>query len=827
MLKKIMMCFIACIVLLYCVPSSAVNADDGFSYMDNSKFIFKINKENGCFTVENKLSGYVYRSNPEIPDDEFSGEALYSLLNIEYYTKKHEKTNMNSYEHSTKLSKPVITSNENVTAVTYIFGRFNIERTMIPGTYTQDEFDKLLEDDNISEELFKSRYSLTELSDDDGSLAEQYPLLKKQPLYILQKYTPDYDIENIYYELKASGFTREMLEKHNLSHGIEVEYQENTQISITVEYTLTDDGFTASVQCDKIESTDEAILTSIDLLPFYESAVTGEEGYILVPDGSGALIDFAGKNLALSGVKIPIYGSDGAKPVLQMVDSPNRAIMPVFGISRTKTGTLAVIEQGDAVASICCDKSSSTLPVNNVFARFNIHPYEQITLDSLSSKTTYNVYGKDSYAGVASVKYILLNGNTHTYAGMASVYRNYLLNNDMLTKNPSAGYPLSVEFLGALGKQKSFLGIKYTKIHPLTTFYDATALINELKMNSINDLIIKYSGWFNNGLVQGYGGKIKVVSGLGGAKGLKTFNNMLAEQDIKSYYGASFQQINEKLVNSKINVFSDGLRYVYRDIASIYRFNPATTYRQTWKAFGTNQNEPQSYLLSPKYIPRVLDSFWKENEKNGQMNINYDDFGSSLNSDFSTDNFTNRQDSSNIIAKSLKNTSNFSVDGGDLYTLKNASHIFNLSSVSSRKLIYDREVPFVQMVLHGLISYSAPPINLAYDPESALLKAIETGSVLNYTFAYRNQNELKNSDFNYYYSVSFDAWAESIRSAYLKIAGIQKDLSSMQIKDHVFLSDKVTMTVYENETKVIVNYSDEPFEYGGALISAKDFTYYN
>ena len=129
-------------------------------------------------------------------------------------------------------------------------------------------------------------------------------------------------------------------------------------------------------------------------------------------------------------------------------------------------------------------------------------------------------------------------------------------------------------------------------------------------------------------------------------------------------------------------------------------------------------------------------------------------------------------------------------------------------------------------MLHGCVNYSGNSINLSDNSEKALLRSVETGAVLSYTFATDNTDQLKNSDFSHYYSLDYNVWKEEISKNYNSISIIQESLSSENIIKHSYLTDEVTCTEYSNGTKVIVNYSDSPYKFNGEKISAKGYLYF-
>ncbi len=818
----------AIFILSMYMPADCAEADNVSSEklltLQNDRYCFSIDESTACFRITDKTSGCVYASNPANTGKE-SDELLYSQLTLEYYEGQNELFTLNSYEHSTKLGNTEISGDGKSIKVTYNFGKSTIDRSMIPCAFFKDDFEKLIKEEDIDASLFTSRYKLTSAEDDtDGSLVKEYPALSDNKLYIIGEYTPDYAVEKIYHQLKSKGLTLEELKKYNEKIGVKVEYKEFRQITVPVIYTLNDDGFSVKIPCEQIEISDSQTLTDIKLLPFYDAASANEEGYILLPDGCGALINFNNERLSLKSVSIPIYGNDAAISETYRTAYDERAILPVFGISRTDRGSLAIIENADAIATVKSDISGRVFPYCTVYPDFNIRSYEYITLDSVSSKTAYNIYSQKGYDDDITVRYMLFDSEECGYSDMAAAYRNYLIKGKKLTAKKSDGYPLTIELLGAFKKAKSFLGVPYTKTYALTTFEDAALFLSSLRSDSINEITVKYSGWFNGGLRQQYASSVKIPKALGGAKGLDSFNKTVKAHNVKCFFSSYMQTVNENILNPRINIFSQCAKFIYKDVAALSSFDPATMLKSTESEAQAVKLSP-SYLLSPARLATHMSAFSKTLTKKYGISPDYADIGNMLYSDFSSKCFSDRQESLNTIQNILDTQSGFSVNGGDLYTLKNAEHIFSLSTSSSDKLIYDCEVPFTQLVLHGVIPYSCKAINLSDDPQNALLKAVETGSQLNYTLAFRNTDKLKNTDFDGYYSVSYDVWKESIYENYNKIAPVQKKLASLTIKSHRYLKAEVTETLYENGTRAIVNYSDEPFFTDGVTVAPQSYEF--
>ena len=145
-------------------------------------------------------------------------------------------------------------------------------------------------------------------------------------------------------------------EVRQIANGVRIVYdfaEAVTSFRIPVEITLADDYVQASIVYPEIEEYGTSRLTSVSLLPYFGAGESGEDGYALVPDGSGALIRFSDSGRGASPYNQPVYGSDpSVKLLLKSVDNTQSVRLPVFGMQKAGHAFLAVIHAGAAAASI-------------------------------------------------------------------------------------------------------------------------------------------------------------------------------------------------------------------------------------------------------------------------------------------------------------------------------------------------------------------------------------------------------------------------------------------------------------------------------------------
>ena len=207
--------------------------------------------------------------------------------------------------------------------------------------------------------------------------------------------------------------------------------------------------------------------------------------------------------------------------------------------------------------------------------------------------------------------------------------------------------------------------------------------------------------------------------------------------------------------------------------------------------------------------------------------ISLRDMGSDINSDFNEKRFVDRQDSAAITVDQLKKFSekdmNIMVNEGNAITLPYTKNILNIPTDSSHYIITDESIPFYQMVIHGFVEYAAEPVNLAQDYRENLLKTVESGAALYYTWIYADNSLVKETDFDYLYSANYKDWIKNASEFYKKINSEFKDIQDKRITAHQRLSENVFQTSYENGLSVIVNYNTEPVTVLGRYIKGRDY----
>ena len=109
------------------------------------------------------------------------------------------------------------------------------------------------------------------------------------------------------------------------------------------------------------------------------------------------------------------------------------------------------------------------------------------------------------------------------------------------------------------------------------------------------------------------------------------------------------------------------------------------------------------------------------------------------------------------------------------------------------------------------------------DHRTALLKAAETGAGLYYKLMYADNAVLSNTDYTNLSSTSYSLWMNDIAEKTAELSDLFSRVGTSVMIKHRWLSDTLTLTVYENGTAVLVNYAKTQADVGGVTVSPESF----
>lgn len=143
------------------------------------------------------------------------------------------------------------------------------------------------------------------------------------------------------------------------------------------------------------------------------------------------------------------------------------------------------------------------------------------------------------------------------------------------------------------------------------------------------------------------------------------------------------------------------------------------------------------------------------------------------------------------------------------------SAITNIPLYSSNYDLFDYDVPFYQMVIHGVIPYSSKAINASSNADELLLLSLMTGSGVHYDLMYSSPNDLTDSDYDKLFYTYYEGWLERAAEEYKLFNGIISSLSDKTITKYEKISEKVLETTYSDGTVISVDIDNYTYTING------------
>ena len=792
----------------------------------NGKFSLYFSPENLAVALKNDKTGEIVTTNPfgVARDENYSGniaERLDSQVVITYLKSQNTLAEFYSSVDCAALGQYTVNVHENGLSVEMSLGK-DSGNEILPLVFSKKRYEQLIKkldsDDKDRLDAYYSLYKKDELT--DSGVYDLYPDFKAQDIYFVGADLSEREQSLLKEIFKNANYSKEEFNKDMSELGIDGSATAQPNFKFTLNYILTENGVDVCIPSSSISYQEEYPLIKLSLLPYFgaETPQENKNGYLFIPDGSGALIDINQTNdsrrTTISG---KVYGETVSKihNTNSIEEKTEQYYLPVFGTKGNNgAGLYGIIKSGDANADITAYLGKPNGNYYSVSPLFTFRDSERYTNENKVStewsKQTFYLYEENQNTDDIAVSYYFLANGKSEYSDMAEIYRNYLFGGEKENETTFAG--INIETIGSALADSEFLGFDRKKETAFTTFDDDVKLLEELKKNGLEKISLNLSGWQNNGLDHTITNDYKPSAKLGGKSGLKKLNDYCKKNDTALTLETNISYVSQDKFFDSFSKKSDAARSLDKLYAKNVTLEPDT--------MKYNKGE---YIVSPDVYSRFI-KLIKDDAAGYSALLGLGKLGTDLNANYSKDNHINRSAAKHYLTQALSNLERKATfTGANAYVLRYAESLNELPTGNSSFAGETSAVPFLQLVVSGYAICNSEKINLESDTDAALLDCIWSGTVPSFLVAYQNSTALKKTAYTQYYSVDYEILKNDLKKAYEFLSPYLKNTDEAYMTGHKLLNNGVSVSYYSNGSAVYVNKTETEFKTGNIVIPAKAY----
>lgn len=601
----------------------------------------------------------------------------------------------------------------------------------------------------------------------------------------------------------SDAFLDGRITSKKIKNGIEITYYfDRFKISVPVVYKLRKDSLEMSIDSEKIVEGKNSLLVSVTPSPFMCSSANSKDSYLFVPTGSGALMytdERTDGDRLYSG---EFYGDDGSRMLTSAAAEEEPIKMPVYGVCDGSEALLSIIENGDEAATLNAAAGNKRTGYSNVYSTFYFRSFDKVNsgIQSLDYEDITKV-SENMIKDTVKIGYYPLSGDDASYVGMAKRYKKYIKDNKLLTETEENSGNYGVTVYGGTLIDSTRFGMPSLSLDVMTDFKQALDMLKTLSSVSKQNPEILLKGFSDSGINPGkIGGGFAFPSDFGSNKDRKELEKYCSDKGYKLYtdydivrYRSSGSGFSYTFDSAK----SPSLQAVEKSPVQIplRQYDKSVEYR----------------LVKRAKLQTAVDKLIKSSDKLSVSGVGLSTLSSIAYSDYSDVSYYSKGNMANDVAKFIKQIQkskhNVAVDNANLYAALNGNTVFNAPVDNGGYYVFDKAIPFYEMVLVGKKSVYSSAVNTAADINKQIMLSVSSGAKLSFALA----DDFKINDLDIqsekFYSAKLEYNRELIKNTLERYAPVYAKISGSEITDYQLLENGISKTVFDNGVCIYANHT--------------------
>lgn len=553
---------------------------------------------------------------------------------------------------------------------------------------------------------------------------------------------------------------------------------------------------------------DDISLSEIIVYPFFGSTTHKENGYIVIPDGSGAIVKLDETPKFATGYSAPVYGQDSGYENTAVQNSKKIAVkplervtLPIYGIihETDHSGMLVIAEDGASYASYnYVSRDLQTKYYQSYFTYNYRTAYAQFQSRTNKDQHVLGFQERPNQFDLVQ-RYVFLNEDKANYVGVAKEYRNFLEKKDGLVKKRTDTFdevPMKIDFIN----NEVTMGTLGVENVTATKYKQAETLVKSLLDKGYDDLNVTFKSFIEDDLAY----RFKVLKNLGGSDDFK---------ETTDYFNAN---------HIKFNYYVDYAKSYYDKT----KYTASKLNRQDLNVLNERKSL-YNYLNNPKYYHVLAEKDLNVYKKFGIQSLALDGFGANLFTHYDKGVIGYANEGMAYTENLLKDLNGNGIKTGvyspDAYLYKYISDYYEAPITSSELIFIDATIPLVPLVLSGYVDMYSPYMNFSSNDRDTMLRLIEFGIYPSFVLTGESTYKIKRTTSNDIYTSELKYLEDRIDFYYKNLSQALNEVLGSEMINHSIISDGVIMVEYDNGKKILLNYNDTDYSHEDVNIKSKGF----
>ena len=348
---------------------------------------------------------------------------------------------------------------------------------------------------------------------------------------------------------------------------------------------------------------------------------------------------------------------------------------------------------------------------------------------------------------------------------------------------------------------------EWTLDYFMSTVEDIYEIYEDLAGVGVTDLFSLYKGWQKGGLYDLPITAYKADKKIGSTKELTQLIKDAESKNISFFLYNDALRINPDEQNATFNVIKKVNKKVFEE----------STYKEVYDTFR---------YLTPTRSNTLLNRFAKSYTKQGVGNVALAGITNTLFTyTYSNVAYSRFQAADSYVkaVEELDASTKLVMEEPFAYLWKNAEAFIDMPVYMSNYLYEDESVPFLSIVLKGVMPVYADYVNFEANKEEFFLKLIETGSYPSFYITKESAADLINTNSSDIYSSQYDVYKDEILQYTSELKAVNEAVAGAVITGHQILDNGVRIVTYSNGTQIYLNYSSAAQTVDGVSIDTMSY----